>query len=276
MNVIEPKMKVSEILETYPETLSIFRSFNMKCAEEDSYADKTLEENIFIEQVNFIDILSRLDKTVHKQKQGAKPIRKQNNNSHNRIKYAVCDVCGKTSNLHKLEVLFAKKDANPQFKKIKFYEYKACLKGSWTYWLLIVLVLLFLTASAIPLYEWFISSGLKSATAWKLISFILLIVTMFLIKGISYISRSPVGYMNMETVRNLLNEGYSVAYVCSKISDMLNGDIALSKYQGVIHLTGSTSYHYSEGFQKKCTTSIKGNDIIWKMPLKIAFVKASY
>jgi hypothetical protein len=62
MNTIDPKMKISEILKTYPETLSVFRFFNMKCAEDDSYADKTLEENIAIEQVNFIDVLFRLIK----------------------------------------------------------------------------------------------------------------------------------------------------------------------------------------------------------------------
>ena len=74
MNAIDPKMKVSEILTMYPETLSVFRSFNMKCAEDSSYAEKTLEENLSIEIVNFIDVLSQLDKIVHKQKQEIKSL----------------------------------------------------------------------------------------------------------------------------------------------------------------------------------------------------------
>ena len=67
MNAIDPKMKVSEILKMYPETQSVFHSFNMKCAENNSdYADKTLEENIYEERVNFMDVFSRLDKIIHK------------------------------------------------------------------------------------------------------------------------------------------------------------------------------------------------------------------
>lgn len=65
MQTLDPKMKVSEILKTYPETLSVFHFYNMKCAYDSNYADKTLEENFIIEQVNFMDLLSRLNKVIN-------------------------------------------------------------------------------------------------------------------------------------------------------------------------------------------------------------------
>ncbi len=275
MNAIDPKMKISEILKMYPETLNIFRFYNMKCAEDNDYADKTLEENFVFEKVNFVNVLSQLDKIVHKQKPEIDTKKQQNSISDNRTEHGVCEVCGKTSKLYKIEVLLAKKDDKMQFKKIRFYECKACLKGSWVYWLLITLVLVFLIIPIVLLYDWLISSGLQSGTAWKLIGLILLIIVPLSIKSISYISRSPIKYMDLEAIRNLLQEGYYIAYVHSKHLDMLSGDIALSKHHGIVHLAGSKSYYYSEGFQKKCTTQVKENDIIWTMPLKAAFIKAS-
>jgi hypothetical protein len=76
MQSIDPKMTVTEILKMYPETLSVFRSFNMKCAEDNSYAEKTLEDNLIVEQISFIDVFSELDKKVRvkTQKQDIKPL----------------------------------------------------------------------------------------------------------------------------------------------------------------------------------------------------------
>jgi len=65
MNTIDPKMPVSQILHQYPETISVFRDFGMRCADDSSYAAKTLEENFMTEKVNFMDLLGRLNKAVN-------------------------------------------------------------------------------------------------------------------------------------------------------------------------------------------------------------------
>ena len=62
---IDPKMPVSEILDKYPETIAVFRDFGMRCADDSSYAAKTLEENFMTEKVNFMDLLGRLNKAVN-------------------------------------------------------------------------------------------------------------------------------------------------------------------------------------------------------------------
>ena len=65
MNTIDPKMTVSEILDKYPETIAVFRDFGMKCADDSDFAAKTLEENFITEQVNFMDLFSRLNQAVN-------------------------------------------------------------------------------------------------------------------------------------------------------------------------------------------------------------------
>ncbi|MDR3268181.1 MAG: DUF1858 domain-containing protein [Tannerella sp.] len=62
MASIDPKMTVAEILKQYPETVSVFQSFHMKCAEDKDYADKSLEENMSLEKVNFMDVFLLHDK----------------------------------------------------------------------------------------------------------------------------------------------------------------------------------------------------------------------
>lgn len=69
MNVIDPKMPVSEILSLYPETVDVFRSFGMKCAYNSEYAALSLEENFLTEQVNFMDLLRQLNKSIHPKKE---------------------------------------------------------------------------------------------------------------------------------------------------------------------------------------------------------------
>ncbi len=65
MSTIDPKMRVSDILKLYPETLPVFSDFGMKCAEDDSFAEKTLEENFIAEQINFMELLSQLNKVIN-------------------------------------------------------------------------------------------------------------------------------------------------------------------------------------------------------------------
>lgn len=65
MNTIDPRTPVSEILRLYPGTLEVFRTFNMKCADDSSYTARTLEENFIEEQVNFMDLFSQLHKVIN-------------------------------------------------------------------------------------------------------------------------------------------------------------------------------------------------------------------
>ena len=65
MNSIDPKQAVSEILKQYPETLPVFQSFNMQCAENSEAASLSLEENILNDKVNLFDLLSALEKAIN-------------------------------------------------------------------------------------------------------------------------------------------------------------------------------------------------------------------
>ena len=69
MNNIAPQMPISEILRLYPETISVFRAFGMKCAEDSGLASLTLEENFMAEQVNFIELLGQLNKVINPKKE---------------------------------------------------------------------------------------------------------------------------------------------------------------------------------------------------------------
>jgi len=88
MNSIDPKMTVSEILKQYPETLPVFREFGMKCADDSSYAAKTLEDNFIIEKVNFMDLLNRLNKAVNP----AKPHLSEPSPVENKIRTTIDDM----------------------------------------------------------------------------------------------------------------------------------------------------------------------------------------
>ena len=279
-------MKISEILKMYPETLAVFRSFDMKCAEDDSCADKTLEENLSVEQVDFIDVLSRLDKIVHKQKQETgsdknpnKRLKPLNDYSNYWTKHAICEFCCRECDpvsLNTMEILLANIHNNtPNFSKLILHGCKTCLKGGWKYRLMkvfLILVSVFLGFALIPTAMSF------GRLAGGIIIAMPIILTMFILHGpMQKMPGSPVKIQEMDFYKNLLQGGYTVVYVWLSGLETLKGDIIITSDGSFLYTTGINYfsrkiYTYSGGFKER----LRGISVqaIWKIPLENAFKNA--
>ena len=67
MSTINLRNSIVEILTAYPETQVVFEKFNMRCAHDEHFANKTLEENIIEDRQSFSEILNELDCTIQAQ-----------------------------------------------------------------------------------------------------------------------------------------------------------------------------------------------------------------
>ena len=72
MDSINIRYSIVEILTAHPETLAVFEKFNMRCAHDEHFANKTLEENIIEERQSFSEILNELDSAIQTEREKSK------------------------------------------------------------------------------------------------------------------------------------------------------------------------------------------------------------
>ncbi|MDR3268538.1 MAG: hypothetical protein LBT83_05680 [Tannerella sp.] len=175
----------------------------------------------------------------------------------------VCSVCGKTSSkVKKVDVLFVNLNGD-SFKKIQMNPCRSCLNGGWIHWFIALTLLIILTL-AILIFG-------RNLVSVRRICFIFLLALPFLQKIIS--DKFPLKFMTIEPIKNITQNGYTIAYIHQSVSSQIKGEIAFSEKHGLIYITDEKAYLCLNGRKGK-KISLRDGDIVWRVSLKKILISA--
>lgn len=267
---VDPKEKIADIIATNPTVISVFKSFGVSNIEE--YKEKTVEEVIAENSINFISLFNELNKIPS---QFVTPSTADRINSGHKHLQRTCEICHKKDSNSQELFLFYQPEKQ-FFRVVKLRRCSACKNGGIAYWTLIIMTIIIALSIFFLICTSFDEMGFRTkivlssliplAVGYPIIKFLIPIIVV----------KNPTSFLKIQEIEKLLSNGYILSYIGDVKKEqkgcLLRTQKGLYYSPNDVFNDRTIGYSFSQGFRGPSEKIYKA-DIEWKISIKNALVK---